>query len=127
MPRKKAAENCDIKPWLSRRIDHTERRYIQVGDTLLISVKDKDTGQELNRFVALSAGAKYLYLCMAMEAGRNRKFTFTKTAAAKYGIVHSSLIRNVKELLEAGMITRNSGKCTRQPNEYEFAFGWKPK
>ena len=125
MPRRKPAQHCTILPWLSRRRDNTEGRFIQVGNSLLLSKKDRD-GEETNPYVRLSAGAKYLYLCMAMEAAGQRSFEFTRVTAEKYGICNSNLRRNVAELIEAGFIKCNSGKNVRLPNEYEFCFDWKP-
>lgn len=127
MPRRKAAQNCNILPWLSRRRDNTEGRFLQVGNSLLLSVKEKGSGAEQNPFVKLSAGAKVLYLCMANEAAGHRSFEFTRVTAAKYGIPNSNLRRNVEELIKAGLIQRNSGKTVRQPNHYEFLLDWKPK
>lgn len=48
-----------IKPWLSARLDCKEGRFIQVGNSLLLS----------KEFQALTAGARFLYLCMTMESG----------------------------------------------------------
>ena len=49
-----------LQPWLTARTDCREKRFIQVGNSLLLS----------HRFWRISAGARYCYLCMAMEAGR---------------------------------------------------------
>ena len=62
MPRYKSRPT--IVPWLSARPDNREKRFIQVGDSLLFS----DAFQELR------VGAKHLYLCMAMESGGKRDF-----------------------------------------------------
>lgn len=128
MPRRKAAKNCNILPWLSRRRDNTEGRFLQVGNSMFLSVKDKETGAELNPYVKLPDGAKNLYQCMSLEAGGHKSFEFTRiTAENKYGIQNSNLRRNVEVLIKAGFIRRNSGKTVRQPNHYEFIFEWKPK
>lgn len=113
--RHKKAKNCDIKPWLSANLDNTEGRYIQVGNTLLLS----------KQFQALSAGARYTYLCMTMEAGIGRSFTLPKKAAVKYGIPAATLRRHVDELISAGFIQKTSGANTKEPNIYSFEFGWK--
>lgn len=125
MPKKKAAVNCKILPWLSARHDCTEGRFMQIGNSLFLSRKS-DAGKELNKFVSLTGAAKLVYLCMALESGGHRAFRFPLSAAKKYGISATTLRRSIDELIAAGMITKQSGKNIRQPNEYEFGFAWKP-
>lgn len=108
-------KNPMISPWLSARADNREKRFIQVGDTLLM---DKT-------FQALSPGAKTLYYCMAMECGGRREFLFPRTCAAKYGFAEKSFWRYVRELEERGFLIRFSMKSLRKPNEYSFSFAWK--
>ena len=104
-----------LQPWLTARADCREKRFIQVGNSLLLS----------HRFWRLSAGARYCYLCMAMEAGPRREFCLPKSAAKKYGIPHSSLCRYIRELEAGGWIEVRSMKILRKPNEYRFALKWK--
>lgn len=104
-----------LQPWLTARADCREKRFIQVGNSLLLS----------HRFWRLSAGARYCYLCMAMEAGPRREFRLPKSAAEKYGIPHSSLCRYIHELEAGGWIEVRSMKLLRKPNEYRFALKWK--
>lgn len=104
-----------LQPWLTARVDCREKRFIQVGNSLLLS----------HRFWRLSAGARYCYLCMAMEAGPRREFRLPKSAAEKYGIPHSSLCRYIHELEAGGWIEVRSMKLLRKPNEYRFALKWK--
>jgi hypothetical protein len=89
-----------IVPWLSGKADNQERRFIQVGNHLLLS----------KRFQQLGAGAKHLYFCMAMESGGRRSFLFPQTAALKYGIAPSSLRRYIREL-EAGQFLKVYSTC----------------
>ena len=124
MPKRKAAVHCNILPWLSARLDRSEGRFIQIGNSLLLSHKNTD-GEEQNAFVKLSTGAKHLYFCMAMECGGKRQFLFPQKAAEKYSIAPASFRRYIDELLAAGMVKRRSGKTARLPNEYEFVFDWK--
>lgn len=125
MPRRKTGKGCRILAWLSRRADCSEGRFLQLGNSLLLSAKD-EAGREANTFLKLTAGARILYLAMAMEAGGKREFQFTKGCAAnKYGIPSSSFRRGVDELSQAGFITISSGQLTREPNIYRFSFGWK--
>lgn len=115
MSRHKQARNCTILPWLSARPTNQESRFIQVGDSLLFCP----------HFQALSAGAKHLYLCMALECGGKRDFTFPLSSAKRCGIPPASFRRRVEELIAAGFLERNSGANMRQPNNYRFSFGWK--
>ena len=124
MPRLKAAKNCKILPWLSRKTDNSEGRFIQIGNTLLLSSKS-EYGLEQNPFLKLTNGSRFVYLTMAMEAGGKREFEFTRSAAQKYGISNSSLRNAVHELVDAGMIKKQSGKNARVANRYEFCFNWK--
>ena len=48
-----------IVPPLSANVDNKEKRFIQVGNSLLLS----------KQFHALSTGSRFLYFCMAMESG----------------------------------------------------------
>lgn len=104
-----------IKPWLSARPDCKEGRFIQVGNSLLLSEK----------FQALTAGARFLYLCMTMESGGKREFIFPVSAAKKYGIPKNSLTRQLAELQEKGFISVQSMANLRQPNEYSFCLEWR--
>ena len=115
MGRRKAAQNCTVLPWVSARADCKEGRFLQIGNSLLLS----------EAFQALSAGARGLYLCMALEAGGRRGFTFPLAAAKKYGFSATSFRRYVDELEAASFIVKHSGANVRQPNDYEFTFGWK--
>ena len=124
MGRHKSSFNVNIRPWLSARRDCSEGRFIQVGNSLLLSHKDND-GIEQNQFVKLSSSDKYLYLCMALESGGRREFQFPLSSAKKYGIKERTFRRGVNELIEAKMIQRQSGATARLPNNYEFVFDWK--
>ena len=104
-----------IAPWLSAKPDDREKRFIQVGNSLLFS----------EQFHALGTGSRYLYFCMAMESGGRRTFTFPQRAAKKYGIAPSSLRKHITELEKAHFIEVYSGKATREPNGYYFCLAWK--
>ncbi len=115
MARRKAAKNCEILPWLSARADRSEGRFLQIGNSLLLS----------KAFQNLSAGAQMLYVNMAMESGGRRDFIFPRSAAKKYGVSPRSLLRYIDELAGAGFIEKASMANLRQPNEYRFSFIWK--
>ncbi len=104
-----------IKPWLSARRDCKEGRFIQCGNSLLLSKK----------FQKLPAGSRFLYLCMAMESGGRREFIFPLSAAGKYGIPKNSLNRQVQVLEAEGFIKVHSMANLRKPNEYRFVDDWR--
>ena len=104
-----------IKPWLSAHSDCKEGRFIQCGNSLLLSKK----------FQALTAGAQMMYLCMTMESAGRKDFLFPQAVAKKYGFPPASMRRYIKELQESGYITVQSMANLRQPNEYSFSSTWK--
>lgn len=104
-----------IKPWLSARVDCKEGRFIQVGNSLLLS----------KEFQSLTAGAQMMYLCMALESGGRMNFIFPQAAAKKYGFPPASMRRYIKELQEKNLISVQSMANLRQPNEYSFSLVWK--
>lgn len=104
-----------LPPWSSERIDGADKRFIQIGNSLLLSP----------RYNSLTLGARHLYLCMMMEAGGNKSFTLPQSAAKKYGVPSSSLRRYIDELVAAGFIIRRSMANLRKPNEYVFSVSWK--
>lgn len=113
MPKRKTGG--EMRPWLTENIDCKEKRFIQVGNHLLLS----------KRFQNLSAGARTLYLCMAMESGGRKGFTFPLAVARKYGFAKNSFWRYRNELDEKRFIKYCSNKNIRKPNEYEFCLEWK--
>ena len=96
MGRHKVAKNCNILPWVSGKADCKEGRFIQIGNSLLLS----------KEYQALSPGAGRLYLCMAMESGGKREFTFTHGIGKKYGF-------------------DNPDMAQYAPGSYRFIFDWK--
>lgn len=104
-----------ITAWMSAKADNKEKRFIQVGNSLLLS----------KEFQKLGVGARCLYMCMAMESAGKRGFEFPLSSAKKYGFGNSTLRRYIAELEEAKFITVNSMKNVRRPNEYAFSLEWK--
>ena len=88
---------------------------MQIGNSLLLS----------GMFHNLSSGAQMLFLCMSMESGGRRDFTFPLSSATKYGFPPRSFRRYVEELKQHGFIEKQSMANVRQPNEYRFSFAWK--
>ena len=116
MGRAKSAKNIEIKPWLSANADNREGRFVQLGNSLLLS----------KRFHELTSGARFMYMCMTMESGGAREFIFPVSAAAKYGISQSSLERQIKELIAAHFISCiEQNQTIRKPNLYRFTVDWK--
>ena len=76
-------------------------------------------------FQSLSAGARLLYMSMAMEAAGKIEFEFPLSVAVNHGFSESSFRRYAKELINAEFITSNSGRATREPNRYRFTEKWK--
>ena len=62
-----------IVPALSAKVDNKEKRFIQVGNSLLLS----------KQFHALSTGSRFLYFCMAMESGGRKNFILPQKDAKK--------------------------------------------
>ena len=124
MPRRKAAENCPLKPWESARRDCKEKRFFQLGNSMLLPKYAEDKKQ-INPFYELKTGEKYLYLCMVMEAGGKREFQFPLSSAKKYGIPNGSFRSYVETLIDKKFIARESGRTTREPNIFSFRLDWK--
>lgn len=112
---KKRKRKIELVPWMSASPDNVEKRFVQVGNTLLFH----------DAFNRLTVGCRYLYFCMSMECAGKRRFVFPQAAAKKYGITPSSLRRHVDELEAGRFIKVYSGKPTREPNIYGFCFDWK--
>ena len=110
----KRKSGAELRFWLSARVDCKELRFIQCGNSLLLS----------DQFNALKPGARYMYLCMAMESGGRREFIFPLSSAKKYGISPSGLRRYSAELSTAGYLSFISRKSLRAPNVYRFDFAW---
>lgn len=117
VPRRKSAQNCTVLPWLSAKGDGKEGRFIQCGNSLFLS----------KSFQALSTGARWLFLSMAMEAGGKREFTFKHSSAKKYGISSTSYDRFLKELKDGKFIEKVEDESLAQyaPGRYRFLLGWK--
>ena len=117
--RTKAARNCAIRPWLSARMDCREGRFLQLGNSFFFS-------EEVQK---LSPGARWLYLCFAIESGGQSTVKFTHGCARKYGVAGSSFDRYIKELIGAGFVSRDEDGNYLQfsPAVFRFELGWKSK
>jgi hypothetical protein len=117
MGRKKSAQNCDILAWASAKLDCKEGRFIQLGNSFLLSPAVHD----------LSGTAFRLYVYMLVESGGKKEFKFPRQVMIKkYGLSVSSARNAIQELIEKGFIKITaSGRTTREANEYEFCLTWK--
>ena len=117
MARKKAAAHCKILPWLSAKGDNHEGRFLQVGNSLLLS----------KEFQKLKLATQHCYLCMALESGGQKTFRFPLSSAKKYNISSSTLRRCTEELEKKGFIKIQSNANIRKPNVYTFCIDWKTR
>lgn len=117
MSRRKAAENCQILPWLSGNQNNREKRFLQIGNTLLFDEKYK----------TLRPAARQLYVCMAMEACGKSQFEFPHRAAKKYGFSGTSFDNYARELQQAGFIEKIKQEEQFAVARYQFTFAWKQK
>lgn len=108
-----------LLPWLSAKVDGKEGRFLQVGNSLLL---DK-------RYQSLTAGARHLYLCMALEAGGKQEVAFPHGTAKKYGIPSTTFDRNIKELQSNGFLEKIGPGTYWQyaPSVFRFSTDWKAK
>lgn len=115
MPRRRSGGL--LLPWLSARLDGKEGRFVQIGNSLLL---DK-------RFQALSAGARQLYICIALESGGKQEVEFPHGAARKYGFASTSFDRYVKELQNHGFLEKvGAGNFWQYaPSVFRFSVSWK--
>ena len=101
--------------WMSAKKDCKEKRFLQVGNSLIFSPKIQK----------LSYGARWLYICMAMEAAGHADYCFPLASARRCGFPASSFRRYIKELQKGEFIQVKSLKNLRQPNEYHFDPAWR--
>ena len=115
--RRKTAKQAEIKPWLSARQDCKEGRFIQVGNSLLLS----------DEFQKLSATAQILYLSLAMESGGRKETILSRANAKKYGISAATYSRSIKQLSAAGFIQIDETRGRYESNKFTFSTEWKHK
>ena len=117
MPKYRAAKSRQLSPWLTANLDGKDGRFIQVGNSLVLS----------KVFQSLSANARYLYLCLAMESGGKQTVRFSHGTAKKYGIPSTTFDRAIKELRTRSFITliEDEERSQFKTNEFRFAADWK--
>lgn len=111
--------NVQLLPWMSARTDCKEKRFLQIGNSLLVG--------ENSPFKLLTSGAQILYICMAMESGGKREVAFSRGTAAKYGINKNTYNRAVAELISHNFVEQAPDLSTGpfKPTMYRFSFTWK--
>lgn len=115
MSRKRTVRK-ELLPWLSANPDGHEGRFVQIGNSLVLS----------NSFHKLTPSAQFMYLCMCMESAGKRDFKFPESAMKKYGIIPRTGRRCLEALIEHGFVECScSGKNTRTASDYRFSFKWK--
>ena len=104
-----------LSPWVTAKPDGMEKRFIQIGDTLVYHPA----------WLALSAGAKVLYLYMCMESGGKNEFIIPQRVYGRF--TDGKAFRRAKKvLIDAGFIEiAHNGANTRTENIYRFCYGWK--
>lgn len=115
MSKKQKIETPKFKYWLSAYQDCEEHRFIQIGNSFLLSKKVQD----------LSGCAFRFYICCCMECGGEAAFEFPRSAFKKYGIPTSSARRVINELVSKGFLKLKSGQATKENNRYVFSPEWK--
>ena len=104
-----------LKPWETKTADGIEKRYIRLGDTLLMSSAVK----------GLSSSAFRVYVYMCVESGGHSHFTFPHSKYKNF-MSKPTFFSALKELVNAGLVdvvSRN--KNLRTANDYAFSNRWK--
>ena len=118
MARHKAAKNVALLPWLSGNQDCRDGRFIQVGNSLLLS----DTFKKLK-------GNEYkTYFSLCMEAGGKPTVTLSRSRAEKmYGIDDATFVRSIEALKKKGLISCefDDNPYKYKANVYRFTTSWK--
>lgn len=118
MGRHKAAKSVELKPWLSGNRECRDGRFIQVGNSLLLS----------EPFKKLPGNTVKTYLALCMESGGRPTVTLSHAGAAKYGIDDATFDRAISKLKEAGFISCDfdDNPYRYKANVYRFISNWKP-
>lgn len=102
-------------PWESKKPDGIEKRYIRLGDTMMVS----------DAVLYLPGNAFKVYCFMRLESAGRRQFKFPRNKYIAY-LSTPTFIKAVRELEERGIIDvleRNGNM--RKANVYQFSDRWK--
>ncbi len=108
-----------LKPWLSGKSDNKDKRFIQVGASLLQSPA----------FKSLNYASRCLYLCLANDAAKDSIVEFSHSDAKRFGFPPSTFDRSTKELCDAGFIERveDEDRSQYKTSRFRFISAWKFK
>ena len=109
------SKKTPFQPWQTCNNKGEEKRYIRLGNSLLLHKAVFD----------LSDKAFRVYVYMLIEAGGEKKFTYPRS---KYKYISSidGFQRAKKELIQKGFIKEiEKNKQRRKENLYEFSEDWK--
>lgn len=109
--KEKPAQRCKIPWYLSAHADGKEARFLQVGNDFFFG----------EPFRMVSVLARFVYICMRLEAGGKNEFVFSRSAFTKYGLKQRSTTDAIEELVQSGLVSKKSGKATRTANLYRFS------
>lgn len=102
-------------PWQSCKDDGIEKRYIRLGNSLLLHPA----------VMELSDKAFRIYVHMLLEAEGKRTFVFPRQTYKRLA-GNTTFQRAKNELIEKGFIReKQCNRNLRKPNEYEFLEDWK--
>ena len=119
MPKHRAAKNVPLKAWLSANADCRDGRFIQIGNSLLLS----------KSFQSLTASSQLAYLALCMEAGGRSTVKLSHSGAKKYGLSSTTFDRCMKQLREKGFVDmlEDDNRAQFATNVYRFSSRWKGK
>ncbi len=117
MARHKTAKNVALKPWLSGNVDCRDGRFIQVGNSLLLS----------DAFRSLDGNAQKTYFALCMESGGKPTAELSRARAKKYGLAPATFTRAIRTLKESGFISCSfeDNPFKYKSNVYRFTWEWK--
>ena len=101
----KTAKNVAIRPWLSANKDCRDGRFIQVGNSLLLS----------DAFKSLDGNAQKTYFALCMESGGKPTAELSRAGAKKYGLAPATFSRAIRVLMESGFIS-----CSFEENPFRY-------
>ena len=104
-----------LPPWASAAPGGDERRFIQLGVSLLDHPK----------FIALKPGDQILYIRMKQHADPRPEFEMPRQVYAKF-TDSKAFANSLEHLVSAGFVEVVANNyCIRKPNVYRFSTRWK--
>ena len=106
-------DESKIKHYLKDGGD-SKGRFIPLTNSLMLS----------KRFQNLTPMARWMFLCLAMEAGGSDTARLSHTGAKKYGINSSSYDNAIKQLKDNGFIKLEENIGRLETNAFRFIYDW---